>query len=79
MRLVLRRGVTLTAIGIAVGIVGALATGHTLSSLLFGVRATDPITLVGAAALLATVSVLACYGPARRATKADPLVALRTD
>jgi ABC-type antimicrobial peptide transport system permease subunit len=66
-----------TAIGVAIGIGGAIALTRTMQSLLFGVSTTDPMTLAGVVLLLAAVSVFACWIPARRATKVDPLVALR--
>jgi putative ABC transport system permease protein len=77
LRLVLRQGITLAAIGIGLGLAGAIASTRALSSLLFGVRPTDPLTFVVIAVLLAVVALLACFVPARRATKVDPLVALR--
>lgn len=76
-RLVLSRGAALTAVGLVVGVGGALAAARTISSLLFGVTATDLVTVVGAAALLTFVSGIACYLPARRAARVDPLTALR--
>jgi predicted permease len=77
MQLVVGEGFEIALAGLAVGVMGALALTHSLSSMLFGVSATDPATLAGAAALLAAVALLACYVPARRATKVDPMVALR--
>jgi putative ABC transport system permease protein len=77
LRLVIGQGMWTTAIGVAIGIGGAFALTRTMQSLLFGVSTTDPMTLAGVVLLLAAVSVLACWVPARRATKVDPLVALR--
>ena len=69
----------LLAIGVAVGAGLAIAGGHTASSLLFRVRPYDPITLVASIALLAAVAFAASYLPARRATRIEPVVALRAD
>jgi putative ABC transport system permease protein len=77
LRLVIGQGMWTTIVGMAIGIGGSLVLTRTMQSLLFGVSAMDPLTLVGVAALLAAVSFLACWIPARRATKIDPLIALR--
>ncbi len=77
LRLVVGQSVVLTGIGIGFGLAGALGLARFLTSLLYGVRATDPLTLVAASVLLASVGLLASYIPARRATKVDPMVALR--
>jgi putative ABC transport system permease protein len=75
--LVLKHGMSLAAIGAGVGMVTALLAARTISSLLYGVSATDPVTYAGISAVLLGVAVLACYVPARRATRVDPIVALR--
>jgi putative ABC transport system permease protein len=79
LALILGRGVRLALIGIATGLLGALALTRFLSSLLFGVEAEDPLTFGGVAVLLVVVALGACYVPARRAMKVDPLVALRDE
>ena len=76
-RLVIGQGIFLTVVGIGAGIVTAVVVMRFVSSLLFGVTATDPMTFISVALLLGTVALMACYIPARRATKVDPLVALR--
>ncbi len=76
-RFVIGRGLLLTLIGIGIGTGAALAATQLLSSLLFGVSAADPLTIGGIALLLALVALAACYVPARRATKVDPIIALR--
>jgi predicted permease len=78
-RAVMRQGMLLTAAGVVIGVVGALALTRTIQSLLFEVSATDPIVFTAIPLLLVFVSLLACYTPARRATKVDPLVALRDE
>ncbi|MGH7462580.1 MAG: FtsX-like permease family protein, partial [Longimicrobiales bacterium] len=77
LRLVIGEGMKLAFIGVLLGVGGALAVTRLLTTLLFGVSATDPLTFVIIAAVLTLVALLACWLPARRATKADPLVALR--
>ena len=77
--LVVGDGLRVTAIGIAIGAAGSLLTGRWLTSLLFGVRATDPATLAATALLLLLVAAAACFLPARRATRVDPMVALRAE
>jgi putative ABC transport system permease protein len=77
LRLVLGHGGILVMIGIGLGVAGALAITRYLSSMLFGLTAVDPLTYVAVAGLFAAVALIACYLPARRATKVDPVVALR--
>jgi putative ABC transport system permease protein len=79
LKLVLGAGLSLTLIGIAIGLLAAFALTRVMESLLFGVSATDPLTFAAVALLLTLVALLACLVPARRATKVDPLVALRQD
>jgi putative ABC transport system permease protein len=75
--LVLRQGVVTAGIGVVVGVLGALALTRTMESILFGVTATDPTTFAGVAILLTFIALLASYLPARRATRVDPVIALR--
>ena len=77
LRNVLGQGLKLAAIGIVIGVAAALALSQLLSTLLFGISATDPLTFVGASLFLAFVAAVACWIPARRAMKVDPMVALR--
>src|SRR5262249_17077536 len=79
LKLVLRQGIALTLIGRAIGLLAAVGLTRLMKIVLFGVSATDPLTYVGVAGLLTLVALLACYIPARRATKVDPMVALRCD
>jgi putative ABC transport system permease protein len=77
LKLVVGHGMALTAAGVALGLVGAVAVTRVLKSWLFGVSATDPLTFAVIASLLMSVAMAACFVPARRATKVDPMIALR--
>ncbi len=79
VRFVLREGLTLALVGVAVGIAGALLTSRVLDSLLFGISSTDPLTYAGLALLLTIAAAIACSVPAYRAGTVDPLAALRTE
>jgi putative ABC transport system permease protein len=76
-RMIIREGLTLSLIGVALGLVGALWLGSLASSLLFGVTASDPLTFAIVSLLLTAVAIAACYFPARRAMRVDPILALR--
>ena len=77
MTLILRQGMRLTLVGLLLGLAGALALTRLMAGLLYGVSATDLLTYTGVGVLLIVVTFLACYIPARRAARLDPLIALR--
>jgi putative ABC transport system permease protein len=79
VNMVLREGMLLTCAGVVLGLLGALGLSRLISGLLFGVGATDPITYAAAALVLGTTALLACWLPARRAARVDPMVALRNE
>jgi putative ABC transport system permease protein len=79
VRLVMRHGITMAAAGILIGLFGTRVLGGFTGALLFGVDASDPLTYLSVAALLAAVAVAATILPARRATRVDPALALRSD
>ena len=77
MKLVVGHGMVMTVLGVTVGLAGALGITRLVSSLLFGVKPTDPLTFIVVPTILTAVSLLASYIPARRAVRVDPMVALR--
>jgi putative ABC transport system permease protein len=77
LRMVVGQGLVLAVVGVGIGLVGAVAATRMMSSLLYGVSAADPLTYAGVSLLLIAVTVFACYIPARRATKVNPMIALR--
>jgi len=79
LQLILNHGMKMALVGVGIGVVAAFGLTRLMSKMLFGVSATDLTTFVSISVLLSVVALLACYLPARRATKVDPLIALRTE
>ena len=79
VKLVIGQGMKLAIIGVTIGLIASLALTRTMKTLLFGIRATDPVTFAAIALLLTFVALLACFVPARRATTIDPLTTLRQE
>jgi putative ABC transport system permease protein len=79
LKMVLGEGLKLTLIGVAIGLIAALAMAQLMQSLLYGVGAIDPLTFAGAPALVAATALVPCWIPARHAAKTDPMVALRAE
>ena len=79
LRMVVRQGMTMTLIGLALGLIGVIALSRVMAGMLYGVSPTDPLTFTGVSIVLLIVALLACLIPARRATRVDPIVALRSE
>jgi putative ABC transport system permease protein len=79
MRMVLSQGLRLTLVGVVVGLAGSFAMNRVLASLLFGVRPSDPLTIAAVVAIISGVALVACYLPARVATRVDPMIVLRDE
>jgi ABC-type lipoprotein release transport system permease subunit len=79
LRLIVKNGLVLALFGSVIGLAGAFGLTRLMKGLLFGVSATDPLTFLMITALLTLIALLACYIPARRAAKVDPIIALRTE
>jgi putative ABC transport system permease protein len=79
LSMIVSSGMKLAAVGLVVGVAGAVAASRLLARLLFGVKPTDPVTYAAVVVALATVAFFACYLPARRAMRVDPIVALRQE
>jgi len=79
LQMVLGQGLRLTVAGVAIGLAVALAVNRLLASLLFGVAPFDPLTMAAVVGLMGTVALVACYLPARGATRVDPMIVLRED
>jgi putative ABC transport system permease protein len=79
LRMVLSQGLRLTFVGVVVGLAAAFALNRVLASLLFGVRPSDPVTIGAVVALISIVAMVACYPPARVATRVDPMIVLREE
>jgi ABC-type antimicrobial peptide transport system permease subunit len=77
--MVMKQGLLLALVGLCAGLVGAVAVTRLMQTLLFNVRPADPATMAAVTAVIAGVALIACYVPARRATRVDPLIALRTE
>jgi putative ABC transport system permease protein len=77
LRMVLREGLRVTAVGVGIGLLLAIGLGKMLGGFLYGIRGTDPLVLLAAPVILASVALLACYLPARKASRVDPMIALR--
>jgi putative ABC transport system permease protein len=79
LRLVVRQAMALVAVGVVIGLIAAIAFTRVMKSLLYEVSATDPLTFAAISLLLAVIALLACWIPARRAAKVDPMIALRSE